>query len=376
MVRVRFRRRFDDDGRVLGVEIDLIATPASRPTCRAVMTRAICHFDNAYWLPHVRCTLLRANQHAEQYGLSRFAGRRVRSDRIHPRQHRASARQGSVDVRPSTTTARRTITSRRTPDGRGQHHRTADRAAAGHQWLPRAPREMRPGCTSPVLKRGLALTPVKFGISFTSRTSTSRRAWCTSMRWIGTGQPRRHRDGPGLNTKVAQVVAHELAIDFDAVRVTATDTQKVANTSATRLHRRRLERQAAQDAARRSRAAGAFAPSGTAGGRDVRFANGRVSVAGKELAFAELVRQPTWRGCNFGATASTPRPPALGSRETARQPFFYFAYGAAASEVVIDTLTGEFRLLRADVLHDVGTSLNRRSTSARSKARSSRAWAG
>ena len=91
----------------------------------------------------------------------------------------------------------------------------------------------------------------------------------------------------------------------------------------------------------------------------MRFANGRVSVAGKELAFAELVRQAYMARVQLWSDGFYATPGLHWDREKLQgKPFFYFAYGAACSEVVIDTLTGEHRLLRADLLHDVGASLN------------------
>ena len=169
--------------------------------------------------------------------------------------------------------------------------------------------------------------------------------------------------GQGLNTKVAQVVAHELAIDFDAVRVHghrhAEGGQHLGHRG---LDRRRPERQGG---------AGRRAADPRAAGGLRRQAARR---AGRRRALCQRPRQrgrqgagvrragagrPTWRACSCGATASTPRPACTGTaRRLQGKPFFYFAYGAAVSEVVVDTLTGEYRLLRADVLHDVGTSLN------------------
>ncbi|MGE8589870.1 MAG: molybdopterin cofactor-binding domain-containing protein, partial [Alcaligenes sp.] len=165
-----------------------------------------------------------------------------------------------------------------------------------------------------------------------------------------------------LNTKVAQVVAHELGLNLDQVRVTATDTSKVANTSATAASTGTdLNGKAAQDAAAQIRrrlvdvAAQAFGVDQD----QVRLANGLVHVAGQTLPFFELVekayqaRVQLWSD-GFYAT------PGLhwDSKRMKGHPFYYFSYGAALAEVIIDTLTGESRLLRADVLHDVGQSIN------------------
>jgi xanthine dehydrogenase large subunit len=171
--------------------------------------------------------------------------------------------------------------------------------------------------------------------------------------------------GQGLNTKVAQVVAHELGLAFEAVRCTATDTQKIANTSATAASTGSdLNGKAAQDAARQIRerlAAFASTKWGTAGGTadEVRFAAGQVFVAGQVLPFAEVVNAAYFARVQLWSDGFYATPGLSWDRATMQgSPFYYFAYGAAVSEVIVDTLTGEHRLLRADLLHDAGTSLN------------------
>jgi xanthine dehydrogenase large subunit len=174
--------------------------------------------------------------------------------------------------------------------------------------------------------------------------------------------------GQGLNTKVAQVVAHELGVGFDSVRVTATDTQKVVNTSATAASTGSdLNGKAAQDAARqiRDRLAAFAAQQAGVQAEDVRFANDKVFIGKKgaqaphELSFCELVAQAYLARVQLWSDGHYATPGLHWNRETMQgKPFFYFAYGAAVSEVLVDTLTGEWKLLRADLLHDVGRSLN------------------
>jgi xanthine dehydrogenase large subunit len=168
--------------------------------------------------------------------------------------------------------------------------------------------------------------------------------------------------GQGLNTKVAQVVAHELGIDLAQVRSTAADTSKVANTSATAASTGSdLNGKAGQDAARQIKARLAqFAASVYGGQPDaVTFAAGTVIANGTALPFAELVGQAyrarvqLWSD-GFYATPKLHWDP----RTMSGRPFYYFSYGAAVSEVIVDTLTGEWKLLRADLLHDAGDSIN------------------
>jgi len=168
--------------------------------------------------------------------------------------------------------------------------------------------------------------------------------------------------GQGLNTKVAQVVAHELGIGFDRVRVSATDTDKVANTSATAASTGSdLNGKAAQDAARQIRDRLAVFAAGLQGAdpAQVCFADGAVQVGGLTLPFAELVAQAYVDRVQLWSDGYYATPGLHWNRETMQgHPFQYHGYGVAASEAVVDTLTGEWRLLRADLLHDVGRSLN------------------
>jgi xanthine dehydrogenase large subunit len=168
--------------------------------------------------------------------------------------------------------------------------------------------------------------------------------------------------GQGLNTKVAQVVAHELGLPMTAVRCTATDTQKVANTSATAASTGSdLNGKAAQDAARKIRLRLAEFAAQRWGGAadDVRFEAGQVWVAGQPQAFADVANAAYMARVQLWSDGFYATPGLSWNRDTLQgKPFYYFAYGAAVSEVLVDTLTGEWKLLRADLLHDAGRSLN------------------
>src|SRR5205085_2812334 len=216
---------------------------------------------------------------------------------------------------------------------------------------------------SPVLKKGLALTPVKFGIAFNVKHLNQAGAlvhvYTDGSVLVNHGGTEM---GQGLHTKVAQVVAHELGVTLARVRVTATDTHKVVNTSATAASSGSdLNGKAAQDAARQIRARLADFAARRFGGasRDVRFADEAVHVNGRAIPFDGLVhhayedRVPLWSD-GYYAT------PGLhwDAKTMQGHPFYYYAYGAAVSEVVVDTLTGEWKLLAAHVLHDAGRTLN------------------
>jgi len=168
--------------------------------------------------------------------------------------------------------------------------------------------------------------------------------------------------GQGLNTKVAQIVANTLGLDLDCVRVTATDTYKVANTSATAASTGTdLNGKAAEDAALQLRARLADFAARKYGGKpeDVVFAWRQVNVNGRNIPFGQLADEAYWDRVQLWSDGFYATPGIVWDKATMHgRPFFYFAFGAAVSEVVVDTLTGEWKLLRADILHDVGASIN------------------
>ncbi|HEX6144502.1 MAG TPA: molybdopterin cofactor-binding domain-containing protein, partial [Geminicoccaceae bacterium] len=216
---------------------------------------------------------------------------------------------------------------------------------------------------SPWLRRGLALTPVKFGISFT--TTHLNQAGALVHVYTDGSIHLNHGGtemGQGLMIKVAQVVAETFQVDIDRVRISATTTGKVPNTSATAASSGAdLNGKAAEVAARRIRkrlgdfAAAAFGVPG----EQVVFLPNRVRIGNQEIPFEELVQRAYLARVPLSATGFYRTPKIHYDRETGRgRPFLYFAYGAAASEVIVDTLTGEYRVPRVDILHDVGRSLN------------------
>ena len=359
---------YDAAGRVLGVSVDMVTNAGhSADLSPPVMTRALCHFDNAYWLPHVAMRGYCARTNTQSNTAFRgFGGPQgalaieVILDSI--------ARQLGHDplaVRQANfygTTANNVTPYAQVVDDNiitplvaqlAQHCGYAARRTAIATF----------NASSSVLKRGLALTPVKFGISFNvahfNQAGALVHVYADGSVLVNHGGTEM---GQGLNTKVAQVVAHELGLDFDRVRVTATDTQKVANTSATAASTGAdLNGKAAQDAARQVRQRLATFWAGQVGvdAATVQFANGQVSSGGQQIAFNSLVAQAYGARVQLWSDGFYATPGLHWNRETLKgKPFFYFAYGAACAEVVVDTLTGEHKVLRADVLHDVGRSLN------------------
>ncbi|MBL8484943.1 MAG: molybdopterin-dependent oxidoreductase, partial [Rhodocyclaceae bacterium] len=221
----------------------------------------------------------------------------------------------------------------------------------------------RANAASPVIKRGIALTPVKFGISFTATHFNQAGAL---VHVYSDGSVLLNHGGlemgQGLHTKVAQVVADEFGLPLAAVRVSASDTSKVPNTSATAASSGTdLNGKAAQAAAQAIRGRMAAFLAGKYGVPEsaVRFEAGQVWLGEQAIAFAEAARQTWFARVSLSSAGFYATPKIHYDAKTMfGRPFFYFAYGAAVSEVAIDTLSGEHKLLRVDILHDVGRSLN------------------
>jgi xanthine dehydrogenase large subunit len=214
-----------------------------------------------------------------------------------------------------------------------------------------------------VLKRGLALTPVKFGISFTANHLNQAGAlvhvYTDGSIHLNHGGTEM---GQGLNIKVAQVVAHEFQVPLETVKITATRTDKVPNTSATAASSGSdLNGMAAQAACEiiKGRLVAFAAKTFDCPPDAVAFGPDGVTAGETRIGFTELVRRAYFDRVSLSATGyyRTPEIHYDRARHHGR-PFYYFAYGAACSEVVIDTLTGENKVTRVDILHDAGRSLN------------------
>jgi xanthine dehydrogenase large subunit len=359
---------FDDDGRLQGARVEIaLRAGYSADLSGAVATRAVCHFDNAYYLQDVDITALccRTNTQSNTAfrGFGGPQGALVMEVMLDEIAHRL--KRDPVDVRRVNYYG---IDDRNvTPYGQTVEDNViaplTDELVASSAYVQRRKAIAAFNATSPVLKRGIAFTPVKFGISFNvpflNQAGALVHVYKDGSALVNHGGTEM---GQGLNTKVAQVVANTLGVALSRVRVTATDTSKIANTSATAASTGSdLNGKAAEAAALTIRGRLAELAAKQLGGRaeDVIFHNGVVESNGGQMPFDQLVaaaylaRVQLWSD-GFYATPKV----NWDSKTLTGQPFYYFAYGAAISEVVVDTLTGEWRLLRADILHDVGQSIN------------------
>lgn len=362
---------FDDDGRILAAKVEMLLRAGfSADLSPAVATRAVLHFDNAYYLPHVditaECCKTNTQSNTAFRGFGTPQGALVIEYIIDDIARRLG--KDPLDVRKLNFYGRSDAEGRNvTPYGQKIEdnviHEIVAELEISSGYRKRRDELRAFNATSPVLKKGIGVVPVKFGISFAvthwNQAGALVHVYLDGSVLVNHGGTEM---GQGINTKVAQVVAHELGLDLSCVRVTAADTSKVANTSPTAASTGAdLNGKAAQDAAGKVRLRLAQVAASEYGGdaTRVRFAGGKVHVNGHVVEFRALVEKAYLQRVQLWSDGFYATPGIHWDRKAMHgRPYAYFVYGAAVSEVVIDTLTGEWKLLRADVLHDVGRSLN------------------
>jgi xanthine dehydrogenase large subunit len=401
--RISYDVGFDGNGRVTGVDFTQItrcgwALDLSMP----VADRAMLHADNAYHLPSARITSHRLKTNTQSATAFRgFGGPQgvVGIERVmdhiasvlgldpalvRQRNYYAAMAQGGLSA-PHATRPPEDISTRKNAGKdvpyRGAHspqptvqstpyhmpvtdfilHEMTERLLETSDYQARRDAIDRWNAEQIILKKGIALSPVKFGISFTLTHLNQAGALVhvyhdgsVHMNHGGTEM------GQGLFQKVAQVAAQRFGIDVAQVKITATDTGKVPNTSATAASSGTdLNGMAIANACDtiRDRIASCLAELHDT--EDVRFADGKVFVGNEQMSFAQAAQTAYANRVSLSATGFYKTPDLSWDRIKGEgTPFFYFAQGAAVTEVVIDTLTGENRILRADILHDAGASLN------------------
>ena len=340
---------FDAEGRIEALDLSFASRCGlSADLSGAVNDRAVFHCDNAYFLPNVRIVSHRCKTHTVSSTAFRgFGGpqgmfategviaamaRRLGLDPLEVRKRNLYG-----EAPRNVTHYGMTIKDNVLPELIADLERTSE------YWKRRE--EIRAcNAKSAVFRKGLALTPVKFGIAYTAISMNQGGALLhvytdgsVHLNHGGTEM------GQGLMIKVAQMVAEELQVDIQRVQISPTSTGKVPNTS----------------------------PTAASSGTDINGEAARAAckVLKERLApfrakfphhsFAQLAREAYLARVPLSATGYWRTPELFFDRDKWRgNPFYYFAYGAAVSEVVIDTLTGEFRVLRADLLHDCGRSIN------------------
>ncbi|HEY0767897.1 MAG TPA: xanthine dehydrogenase molybdopterin binding subunit, partial [Steroidobacteraceae bacterium] len=359
---------FDTHGRILALIIMLASRCGySADLSGPVNDRALYHLDNAYFLEHVEITSHRCKTHTVSNTAFRgFGGPQAMMviERILDDIAR-TLRLDPLDVRRANFygIADRNVTHYGQTIEDNLIHGIVDALETQSAYRERRRTIAEWNSRNPLIKRGLALTPVKFGISFTAthynQAGALLHVYTDGTVLLNHGGTEM---GQGLHVKVAQVVAAELGVPLSAVRITTTDTSKVPNTSATAASSSSdLNGMAAQAAARsiRQRLVDHACEKHHVTPEEVRFADGQVHIGARQVTFGQFVREAYTGRVSLSATGYYRTPKIRWDAATLTgRPFFYFAYGAAVAEVAVDTLSGETRLLRVDILHDVGASLN------------------
>ncbi|MBM1311391.1 xanthine dehydrogenase molybdopterin binding subunit [Sulfitobacter mediterraneus] len=405
--RIDYTVGHDADGRIQAIEFTHYtrcgwAMDLSLP----VADRAMLHSDNAYHLEHVRITShrLRTNTQsatayrgfggpqgvlgiekvmdhlAQELGLDPLAVRRAN---YYADNRKETSAGEAIDGREVPADAG-DLASRGAPQASGDvsvpqsggqttpYHQPVtdciinaltDRLADSADYQTRRAEIAKWNADQPVLKRGIAMTPVKFGISFTlthlNQAGALVHVYQDGSIHLNHGGTEM---GQGLFQKIAQVAASRFGVPLETVKITATDTGKVPNTSATAASSGSdLNGMAVQNACDtiRGRIAAHLAERYGCAAGDVTFEGGMVQAGSERISFAAAAASAYENRISLSSTGFYKTPDIEWDRIAGRgRPFFYFAYGAACTEVVIDTLTGENRILRTDILHDAGTSLN------------------
>ena len=359
---------FDDNGLLHGIEIELAGNCGYSPDLSgSIVDRAMFHSDNAYFLGNATINGHRCKTNtASNTAYRGFGGPQgmVAIEEIMDAVARSLGKD-PLEVRKLNyygKTERNVTHYHQTVEHNVIHEMTAELEASSDYAKRRE--EIRAfNAKSPVLKKGLALTPVKFGISFTATFLNQAGAlihiYTDGSIHLNHGGTEM---GQGLNTKVAQIVAEVLQVDISRIQITATNTDKVPNTSPTAASSGAdLNGKAAQNAAEtlKQRLVDFLVREYKVTPEDVEFRNSQVRVRDLFLSFEEVIQKAYFGQVSLSSTGFYRTPKIFYDRDKAAgRPFYYFAYGAACSEVIVDTLTGEYKMLRTDILHDVGASLN------------------
>lgn len=367
--RIRYRIGADESGRILGVEfLQLARCGWSQDLSLAVCDRAMLHADNAYDIAHMRIESHRLRTNTQSNTAYRgFGGPQGMLGIEYAVEHLAhvmgvdAARLRRRNFYPPRAPYRATHYGQKVEDF--ILDRLVPELKKSSDYFARKAEISAWNSTNRTLKRGIAISPVKFGISFTL-TQLNQAGALVHVYSDGSVQINHGGTemGQGLHQKCCQVAARVFGLSPEAVRITATDTSKVPNTSATAASSGAdMNGMAVRAACEqiRARLATFVGQREKCAATDISFSGDEVHIRGKSWPFAEIARAAYGARISLSATGHYATPKISWDRVAGRgRPFYYFAYGAAVTEVAIDTLTGENRILRADILHDAGNSLN------------------
>jgi len=363
-----YRVGFDANGVIQGIDIEVNGNCGYSPDLSdAIVDRAMFHSDNAYYLDNATVTGNRCKLNTVSHTAYRgFGGpqgmmtiemvmddiaRHLGKDPLEIRKANLYGGEGR-----NVTHYHQTVEHNKLPKLIADIEESSD-----YQARRKAVSEFN--ANNEVLKKGIALTPVKFGISFTvqhlNQAGALVHVYTDGTIHLNHGGSEM---GQGLNTKVAQIVAEEFQVDVDTVATSAARTDKVPNTSPTAASSGTdLNGKAAQAAARtiKDRLIKFACEKYEVEESQVKFENNNIIVGEQTFSFAEFSQIAYMARVSLSSTGFYKTPKIHFDRATGKgRPFFYYSTGAAVSEVLIDTLTGEYKVLRADILHDVGHSIN------------------
>jgi xanthine dehydrogenase large subunit len=407
--RISYTCGFDDEGRILGIDFLQITRGGwSMDLTLPVADRAMLHADNAYFLPNARIESHRLKMNTQSNTAYRgFGGpqgvlgiERVVDHIAHtlgkdpveirkinyydemvtptagdglPEDHVLSldgepTSLGSIehlDPHPQNAGGQVTPRGKLTPYGQEVEdfilHAMTEKLLQTSDYAARKKTIEKWNAENPIVKKGLGVSPVKFGISFTlthlNQAGALVHIYNDGSIHLNHGGTEM---GQGLFQKVAQVAAQEFGVSMDKVKITATDTAKVPNTSATAASSGSdLNGMAVKNACDRIRTRLEVFILERFGESDVTWAKGKVHFGVHEMAFEDLISLAYMNRVSLSSTGFYKTPKIEWDRIAGKgRPFFYFSHGIAITEVALDTLTGENRILRADILHDAGASLN------------------
>ncbi len=374
----RYEAGFDDEGMLTAVRLGFNSDGgAATDLSVAILERTMLHADNAYYVPDMSVTArvwktnLPSNTAFRGFGgpqgmaaMETIIDRIARELRRDPAEIRRKNFYGQKDR--NVTHYGQTIEHNRLP-------LIYDRIMASSGYAERRSEIAAFNSAHEFEKRGIALTPVKFGISFTT-TFLNQAGALVNIYQDGTLLVNHGGTemGQGLNTKIAQIAAAEMGVSIDRVKVNATNTSRVPNTSATAASSGSdMNGMAVKNAVDvlKQRIACELAlvfseknPGRPSDPASIKFENNRIFDSGhpdREIGFAEAMQMMNLRQVSLSSTGFY-RTPGIGWDKAKGwgKPFFYYSYGMAVTEVSVDVLTGRHTVLRTDIVQDVGDSIN------------------
>jgi xanthine dehydrogenase large subunit len=366
-VKTHFRAGFDDDGRILALDMEIALKCGNVADLSGpVLTRALCHADNSYWLPNIRVTGLACKTNTVSNTAFRgFGGPQGIFAIEAVIAHVAAALGKSQDEirRINFYSAANNTTPYGQPIGENNLTKVLAELNTHTDLAERRAEVESFNAANKILKKGFAVMPVKFGISFNlpslNQAGALVHVYTDGSVHLNHGGTEM---GQGLYTKIAQVVAEGFSIDLPHVQISSTRTDKVPNTSATAASSGTdINGMAALAAVEtiKARMAAYMAEKFEGETADVIFRDNHVYLGNKSISFPDLAHE-CWAGrISLSSTGFYSTPEIhFNQAQMTGHPFYYFTYGACAAEAVIDTLTGEARILRADIVQDCGASLN------------------